>query len=210
MAGSRASRPNDPDRRVTILDAALAVITQVGVHKATHRRIAAAAEVPLGSLTYYFDSLEDLLGQAFVRLVDLKSKQFRAAMEGAATPDEATEAVVDLVCGSAYASPEDMNLIFEMYAYAHHNPVVCAAAGEWVRRSRASLALHYRDEVCAAVNVVIEGWPMHRAFLGADPDRRIVAANVELLVNGLSARVRPAGAARPASPEAAREVSRGG
>lgn len=195
MAGSRARSRNDPQRRDTIIDAALAVITELGVHKTTHRRIAAAADVPLGSLTYYFDSLDDLLGQAFVHLVDVKSAQFHRAMESAATPAQAAEAVVDLVCGSAYASPQDMNLIFEMYAYAHHNQVVCDAAGEWVRRSRASLGLHFAPEVCAALNVMIEGWPMHRAFLGADLDRRLVAANVELLIAQVPERLAPATAA---------------
>lgn len=186
MAGPRRTTPNDPGRRERILDAALEVITDVGVHKTTHRRIAAVAGVPLGSLTYYFDSLEDLLGQAFVRLVEIKSAQFRDAMADAPTPAAAADAVVDLVCGSAYASPREMNLIFEMYAYAHHNPVVCAAAGEWVRQSRASLGRHFPEDVCAALDVVIEGWPMHRAFLGAEPDRALVAATVDLLVTKLA------------------------
>lgn len=196
MAGSRAKTPNDPQRRETIIEAALAVITELGVHRTSHRRVAAEAGVPLGSLTYYFESLDDLLGQAFVHLVDVKSAQFRRAMERAATADDAAAAVVDLVCGSAYASPQDMNLIFEMYAYAHHNPVVCEAAGEWVRRSRASLGLHFSPQVCAALNVMIEGWPMHRAFLGADLDRRLVAANVDLLINHLPERVEPVSASR--------------
>ena len=148
MAGSRARSRNDPQRRDTIIDAALAVITELGVHKTTHRRIATAADVPLGSLTYYFDSLDDLLGQAFVHLVDVKSAQFRRAMESAATPEAAAEAVVDLVCGSAYASPVHTILRRSRFprsgervtALAHHRRPPAGRIGEGTISKRDSMS----------------------------------------------------------------------
>jgi len=62
------SPPSDsatPDRRRGILDAALGVIADGGVDAVTHRRVAAAAGVPLGSTTYYFASRDELLREAF-------------------------------------------------------------------------------------------------------------------------------------------------
>lgn len=41
------------------------VVARYGVAGATHRRIAETAGVPLGSMTYYFDGIDDLLKQAF-------------------------------------------------------------------------------------------------------------------------------------------------
>ena len=46
--------------RNRILDAAIDVIADVGFAAATHRRIAAAADVRLALTTYYFDNLTDL------------------------------------------------------------------------------------------------------------------------------------------------------
>ncbi|MCD0445370.1 TetR family transcriptional regulator [Glycomyces sp. A-F 0318] len=188
MGGTRREVPNDPGRRERILDAALDVIAGSGVHKTTHRRIAARAGVPLGSLTYYFSGLDDLLAQAFIRLADTMSAHYRRTLEGAATREEAEAAVVELVCGPAYATSREMTLIFEMYGYANHHPEVMATARAWLHRSRASLSLHFPEEVCAALDVLIEGWPIHRVLEGAPLDRELVAAAVRALVSGLGAR----------------------
>jgi DNA-binding transcriptional regulator YbjK len=51
-------------RREQILDATLRVIGRSGREAVTHRAVAEEAGVPLGSTTYYFDSRDDLLGQA--------------------------------------------------------------------------------------------------------------------------------------------------
>jgi TetR/AcrR family transcriptional regulator, regulator of biofilm formation and stress response len=51
-------------RREQILDATLRVIGREGREAVTHRAVAEEAGVPLGSTTYYFDSRDDLLGQA--------------------------------------------------------------------------------------------------------------------------------------------------
>src|SRR6266851_217399 len=52
-------------RRREILAAALRVIGAGGPDAITHRRVAAEARVALGSLTYYFESRDDLVRQAF-------------------------------------------------------------------------------------------------------------------------------------------------
>lgn len=53
-----ARRPNDPQRRERILQATLDTIAAHGIHAVTHRKIATCANVPLGSLTYYFSGIE--------------------------------------------------------------------------------------------------------------------------------------------------------
>lgn len=60
-----ARRPNDPQRRERILQATLDTIATHGIHAVTHRKIASCAEVPLGSLTYYFSGIEALIEEAF-------------------------------------------------------------------------------------------------------------------------------------------------
>lgn len=185
MAGTRREVPNDPGRRERILDAALDVVAESGVHGTTHRRIAARAGVPLGSLTYYFEGLDGLLVQAFARLADAMSAHYRATLEHAATREDAEAAVVELICGPEYATSREMALIFEMYAYANHHPEAMAIMRAWLLRSRESLKLHFPEHVCLALDVLIEGWPIHRSVERAPLDRGLVAATVRAIVGAL-------------------------
>ena len=66
----RSRQPRGRERRERILRATLATIGQGGVSAVTHRSVAEAAAVPLGSITYYFASKDDLLGQALVLFVN--------------------------------------------------------------------------------------------------------------------------------------------
>src|SRR5262245_44257635 len=56
-------------RREAILDAALALIAEHGTEQLTHRSVAEAAGVALGSTTYYFASRDELVREAFRRYV---------------------------------------------------------------------------------------------------------------------------------------------
>lgn len=188
MPSSRRDVPNDPDRRDRILDAALEVIAEHGVYRTTHRRVAARAGVPLGSVTYYFTNLDDVLAQAFSRLADRMSAQYRKRMEDASSREEAEAAVIDLICGPAYAPRERMVLLFEMYAYAHHNDAVAELSRSWMYTSRESLSLHFPPDTAQALDVLIEGWPIHGAFEGAPPDRGLVAAAVHAISTALESR----------------------
>ena len=51
----RRARRVDPNRRQRIIDACLDVIAERGVAGTSHRIVAEAADVPLGSMTYHFD-----------------------------------------------------------------------------------------------------------------------------------------------------------
>jgi DNA-binding transcriptional regulator YbjK len=185
VSGTRREVPNDPGRADRILDAALDVVADVGVHRTTHRRIAARAEVPLGSVTYYFDGMDDLLAQAFARLADTMSVLYRRSLADATTTAEAEAAVVDLICGPEYATSREVTLLFEMYAYANHHPAVGATMRAWLLRSRESLGLHFPEPVCRALDALVEGWPMHRAFDDSPLDRTLVAATVHAIVTGV-------------------------
>ncbi|MFE5700973.1 TetR/AcrR family transcriptional regulator [Rhodococcus koreensis] len=54
----------DPERRARIIRAAVDVVGEIGVEKLTLRAVAAVADVPLGSMTYHFSNVDDLLVSA--------------------------------------------------------------------------------------------------------------------------------------------------
>lgn len=62
-------------RKEQILDAALRVIGRSGREAVTHRAVAEEADVPLGSTTYYFDSRDDLLGQALEHVAQKEAER---------------------------------------------------------------------------------------------------------------------------------------
>ncbi|GAA1164283.1 TetR family transcriptional regulator [Streptomyces hebeiensis] len=184
MAGRRQVA-NDPDRKDRIVAAALEVIVDHGVHKTTHRLIAERADVPLGSLTYYFDGLAAILEAAFRRLSSTMSVHYRKVLSAATNRAEACEAVAELICGTGYATPREMTALFEMYAYGNHDDAVRALGRDWLLVSRESLAVHFSEATCRALDALIEGWPMHRDFEGAPLDRELVLATVRAVVDRL-------------------------
>ncbi|MEU3270947.1 TetR family transcriptional regulator [Saccharomonospora sp. NPDC006951] len=185
MGGTRRVA-NDPLRKERILDAARDVIARHGVHATTHRRIAEAADVPLGSLTYHFEGLEAILEQTFARLSESMSARYRAAMEAASDRREACAAVTDLICGTEYATPDEVVLLFEMYAYANHNAAVAETARQWMFRSRESLAAHFPERTRLALDALVEGWTMHQAFVRAPLERDVVMATVTAIAERVS------------------------
>ena len=65
-------RANDPQRREKIIQATLEAVKLYGIHAVTHRKIATLAGVPLGSMTYYFSGIDELLLEAFSRFTDIR------------------------------------------------------------------------------------------------------------------------------------------
>ncbi|WKD59465.1 TetR/AcrR family transcriptional regulator [Corynebacterium caspium] len=58
----------DPSRKQRIIDAAVKIIVEQGSQFVTHRAVAQVADVPLGSMTYHFQNLADLLDQAWLKI----------------------------------------------------------------------------------------------------------------------------------------------
>ncbi|AWN47299.1 TetR family transcriptional regulator [Methylobacterium terrae] len=174
-----APRRYDPDRRARIVRAALDVIAGHGVAGTTHRRIAAAADVPLGSTTYHFANLDDLLTEAFTLLADTVAARFAERLAAAGTRAEACEAVVDLVVDESWATPRTMLLSYELYAYAARVPALRRVMQDWMGKSRAALERHFAPETARALDAMIEGLTIHRSVdrqpAGRDEVRAIVA-----------------------------------
>ncbi len=169
---------NDPTRRDRIVAAALEVVIDVGVHGTTHRKIADQAGVPLGSVTYYFDSLHALIRSAFGLLVETMSVRYAEALRAAPDLDAACDAVTDLICGEDYASQRELVAIYEMYAFANHDAEVTTMMRDWVTRSHESLSLHFSPEARSAIDALVEGWPIHRSLAAGTVDRAVVRKTI--------------------------------
>lgn len=172
-------RRHDPDLRARILDAALNVIAAHGVAGTTHRKVAEAAGVPLGSLTHRFRTLDELLIEAFRSLSEDVAARYRTTLGAATTPGEAREAVVELICGGIWATPRTLALSYELYAYGARNPAVLRVQRDWMAMRRAALERHFPPETARIIDAFLEGAAIH---IAAHPDlitieevRRVIA-----------------------------------
>ncbi|MHC4910387.1 MAG: TetR/AcrR family transcriptional regulator [Planctomycetota bacterium] len=81
------SRSRSDERRLLLLETTLRLVAVGGVDAVTHRRVAQAAGVPLGSTTYYFDSREHLLREAFRHYLEqARAAQSELALRRPAPP----------------------------------------------------------------------------------------------------------------------------
>jgi DNA-binding transcriptional regulator YbjK len=172
----------DPDRKDRIIDAAIEVIAEHGVAGTTHRLIAAAADVPLGSLTYHFTGLDDLRAQAFQRHAERMSVIYAAHFERVDTREQFVEAVTDLISGDAGGDTDDWAVAYELYLAALRDPALRAITETWMRTSRAVLERFVDPTTARGVDALIEGLVMHKilstAALPKEQIRSIVARTV--------------------------------
>ncbi len=161
------ARRHDPERRDRIIDVCLDVIAATG-SRDSHRRVAAAADVPLGSMTYHFAGRDDLLREAFDRFTREAAAQFERRMGDARTPEEAVQAVTTLITHDVFATQRDLVLSHELYTLAARDPAYRTLTNDWMRRSRAALGHHFEPATCRVLDAFIEGMTIHRA-LDAEP-----------------------------------------
>lgn len=173
----RRERRHDPERRTRILDAALDVLAEVGAAGATHRRIAERADVPLGSLTYHFSSLDDLQAQAFARYVELQSAEFERIFEQVRTPERFVDVLVDFVHGGPHRRRSAL-LGFELRLAALREPGLRVLTQAWTDDSRLILSRFTTPEDAVRLDALLEGLILHELLATAPGPREATRAAI--------------------------------
>jgi len=184
LPAARSPRRYDPGRKSRIVDAAIEVVARHGVAGTTMRRIAAEADVPLGSLTYHFEGLDDLLAQAFQRHAERMSPLYEAHFDAVRDRDGFIDAVTDLIHGDAGADPRDWAVAYELYLAALRDPALRTVTEAWMRRSRAVLERFVDPVTARGVDAMIEGMVMHLTLSTATFDRADTREIVARLLTG--------------------------
>lgn len=166
-----STRRHDPDRRERIIDAALQVIAEKGVAGCTHRSVAEQAGVPLGSMTYHFDSREDLILQAFTLLSRTMLERWRARLVEVVDAAAARDALVDWVCGEGAVSGDALLPMVELYVHAARNPEARTLMTGWMAGVQAELLRWFDPLTTRALDATIEGIILHNAYSDGAIDR---------------------------------------
>ncbi|WP_326695102.1 TetR family transcriptional regulator [Streptomyces sp. NBC_01387] len=127
------ARRYDPDRRGRIIDAAILVVGEQGIAGLSHRSVAVEADVPLGSTTYHFATLDDLLVAALRQV----NGEPQTAVEGwARALDEPGDPLADRLTGLlgrlVAGDRSRVRLEYELYLAALRREALRPVAAEWL------------------------------------------------------------------------------
>ncbi|MFD6886562.1 TetR/AcrR family transcriptional regulator [Streptomyces sp. NPDC059957] len=168
MAGS--VRRYDPDRRGRIIDAAIRVVGARGIAGLSHRSVAAEADVPLGSTTYHFKSLDDLLVAA---LRQANEGFARAVADSPALADPGADlagALAVLLGEFLGADRARAELEYELYLAALRRPVLRPVAAEWCEAVSVALSGRVDPATARALVAVMDGISLQVLLAGAEYD----------------------------------------
>ncbi|SDY97319.1 transcriptional regulator, TetR family [Saccharopolyspora shandongensis] len=125
------ARRKDPARRERIARAAITVVAERGVEKLTHRAVAAAAGVPLGSTTYYFATLDDLLASALRQAAEDDVEHLRQWAGLLERGGDLAVALTDLVLHYLGPARAQTAVEHELYIASLHKPALRGVSQEW-------------------------------------------------------------------------------
>jgi DNA-binding transcriptional regulator YbjK len=157
-------------RRRALLDAAIEVIAEQGIGRATHREIARRAGLPLGTTSYFFDSIEDLVLEAqrvFSQELLARIDALRALLaDQRMTPRQAIDGLADVLLAEPAAQIISQ---FDVYLHATRQPelrdaVAAVIAGFEALTEAALTAAGARrpHQAARAFVALIDGFALHR------------------------------------------------
>ncbi|MEV8148169.1 TetR family transcriptional regulator [Arthrobacter sp. NPDC080073] len=183
VASALRIRRFDPDRRNRIVDAVLAVIADNGVAGTSFRKIATQADVPLGSMTYHFSGMQELLETGFERFVSQSLARLEDRLKPARDHRDARGIILAIVHEDATADPPRyLALSREFQALVIRDPALRNIANKWVEGS-AGILKRYFDPITAEIlEILMDGLTLRRGVarmegepLAADAVARVIA-----------------------------------
>jgi DNA-binding transcriptional regulator YbjK len=191
------ARRYDPDRRGRIIDAAIRVVGAKGIAGLSHRSVAAEADVPLGSTTYHFKTLDELMvaalrqaGQGYLKVLGEGG-----AFAGTADGDERGDGngggngSVDLAGELARRTGlwlagdrTGVELEYELYLAALRRPALRPVAAEWAEEFTALLARRTDLVTARALAALIDGICLQVLLTGVPYDEDYARAMLARLL----------------------------
>lgn len=173
----------DPEaRRQRIVTAAVRAIAELGVGNVTHRRIAALAGVPLGSTTYYFPTLDDLVAAALREAVEYARAGLEVWADDLTASHDLPATFVDLASG--YLADRGQALLeYEVCLAAARTPELRPAAQLWIDGLRGICARFAGPERGFALAALLDGYLLQALVTDGPLDVEGLRAGVEALLS---------------------------
>ncbi|MEV5984274.1 TetR family transcriptional regulator [Streptomyces sp. NPDC052051] len=165
------SRRYDPERRQRIIDAAIRVVGRKGIAGLSHRSVAVEADVPLGSTTYHFTTLDELLVAALRQANEGFGRVLTDSglLDGTGGGDlaEGLARVLGTWLGGDHTGVE---LEYELYLAALRRPALRPVAAEWTEETAERLARRTDPVTARALLALMDGICLQVLLTGAPYD----------------------------------------
>lgn len=131
--------------RKRIIDATLALVFEVGLSEISHRKIAERGNLPLGSTTYHFDSLGEIVAAAIEKLFADERARRHKILQTIDKKDELFEVFLDLCIPSEVRNQENLTLLYSRLfeIQADHSLRSLLAADELALQKDIATALEF-------------------------------------------------------------------
>lgn len=164
------ARRYDPERRQRIIDAAIRVVGDRGIAGLSHRSVAAEADVPLGSTTYHFKTLDDLMVAALRQANEGFAKTV-AARDALRDPGTDLAAELAALGGEWFTGDRTgLEVEYELYLAALRRPALRPVADEWGRAFADCLARRTDPVTARALVALVDGICLQVLLTGAPYD----------------------------------------
>ncbi|MUL79057.1 TetR/AcrR family transcriptional regulator [Mycolicibacterium sp. CBMA 226] len=160
----------DPARPARIALAALEVVGERGVEGLTHRAVAKAAGVPVGSTTYHFKTLEDLLAAAITEAKKASDVDLLHWAERITPQTEIAAALADYVIDLLDNNWTRLVVELELYLAALRRPNLLTLSRAWDEALPTVLRTHLDPLSARAMALAVDGFLLH-AMIHGKPDR---------------------------------------
>lgn len=167
----KAPRRHEPRRGDRLVETTLKVIEERGLAGTTYRSVAAAAAVPLGSITYRYASLDELIAAAFMLYVEEQAALFDARLAKVDGKKKLAEALTDIVFEQFLAHGDKVVIAYELYLGASQRPALRKVTNLWMRRSRRALEKFIDPALARVADALLEGLVLH-TILEREPMNR--------------------------------------
>ncbi|RZD77720.1 TetR/AcrR family transcriptional regulator [Streptomyces albidoflavus] len=167
--------PNDPERRERIALAALDLIQEKGIGQVTARAVAERGAVPVASVSYYFDSVAELLREASRRLLQERSRRLERWL-AASTPQTVMDDLAALMVYQLDERRASSIAAYELYVLGMRDLQMRRLSADSTGRLRACLAPLVPPDQLDAVVAAAEGFQMQCLFQERVPTPQEVAA----------------------------------
>ncbi|WP_329069484.1 TetR/AcrR family transcriptional regulator [Streptomyces sp. NBC_01429] len=151
------TRRYDPERRQRIIDAAIRVVGRGGIAGLSHRTVATEADVPLGSTTYHFASLDELLIAALRQANEGFAAAVRESGAFAAPGCDVAGELARLTGEWLAGDRTGVELEYELYLAALRRPALRPVAAEWCSGVTEALAPRTDPVTARALVALLDG-----------------------------------------------------
>ncbi|WP_409488255.1 TetR/AcrR family transcriptional regulator [Pseudomonas promysalinigenes] len=170
----RAGRPRKQgagvsEKWVAIVDAALEIALNEGVQQVTFRKVAQRANVSPGTITYYFEGLEQVIIQALVKGAGSLFEFLDLTVLGAWGPEKVKHYLATVVSGcgdKALKTPQRSRV--DAYVFILGRPELHPALTAFRAQAVQSLAIHFDRDRATAMFAYVEGAVVHGRLTGIE------------------------------------------